>query len=58
MNHNIAAFYDEPNIQKVVKVGKIEWAGHVPRVPNNNPAKLVYVTDTVGTRKRRGHRAR
>lgn len=35
MNHNIAAFYGEPSIQKVVKVGKIEWAGHVPRVPDN-----------------------
>ncbi|XP_062714811.1 uncharacterized protein LOC134291290 [Aedes albopictus] len=58
MNHELAALYGEPSIQKVVKAGRIRWAGHVARMPDNNPAKLVFATDPVGTRRRGAQRAR
>ncbi|XP_062704756.1 uncharacterized protein LOC134287060 [Aedes albopictus] len=58
MNHELAALYGEPSIQKVAKAGRIRWAGHVARMPDNNPAKLVFATDPVGTRRRGAQRAR
>ncbi|XP_062717045.1 uncharacterized protein LOC134292171 [Aedes albopictus] len=58
MNHELAAPYGEPSIQKVAKAGRIRWAGHVARMPDNNPAKLVFATDPVGTRRRGAQRAR
>ncbi|XP_062716449.1 uncharacterized protein LOC134291957 [Aedes albopictus] len=51
MNHELVALYGEPSIQKVAKAGRIRWAGHVARIPDNNPAKLVFATDPVGTRR-------
>ncbi|XP_062716568.1 uncharacterized protein LOC134291990 [Aedes albopictus] len=58
MNHELAALYGEPSIQKVAKAGRIRWAGHVARMPDNNPANLVFATDPVGTRRRGAQRAR
>lgn len=58
MNHELAALYGEPSIQKVAKAGMIRWAGHVARMPDNNPAKLVFANHPVGTRRRGAQRAR
>ena len=58
MNHELAALYGEPSIQKVAKAGRIRWAGHVARMPDNNPAKLVFANHPVGTRWRGAQRAR
>ncbi|KXJ77516.1 hypothetical protein RP20_CCG007352 [Aedes albopictus] len=44
MNQEFATLYGEPSIQKVAKAGRIRWAGHVARMLDNNPAKLVFVT--------------
>ncbi|XP_039433298.1 uncharacterized protein LOC120415756 [Culex pipiens pallens] len=61
MNHELAQLYNEPSIRKVAKAGRLQWAGHVARMPERadqlsqrnqkiNPAKLVFVSEPVGTR--------
>ncbi|KRF97428.1 uncharacterized protein Dwil_GK26988, partial [Drosophila willistoni] len=45
MNHELAQLYGEPSIQKVAKAGRIRWAGHVARMPDSNPAKMVFASD-------------
>ncbi|XP_055610109.1 uncharacterized protein LOC129757033 [Uranotaenia lowii] len=58
MNHELARLYGEPSIQKVVKAGRIRWAGHVARMPDDCPAKQVFATNPVGTRRAGAQRAR
>ncbi|XP_038118093.1 uncharacterized protein LOC119769497 [Culex quinquefasciatus] len=69
MNHELAQLYNEPSIRKVAKAGRLQWAGHVARMPERpeqlsqrnqriNPAKLVFVSEPVGTRRRGVQRAR
>lgn len=50
MIYELAGLYGEPSNQKVIKAGWIRWAGHVARVPDTYPAKLVFVIDPAGTR--------
>ncbi|EDS45411.1 conserved hypothetical protein [Culex quinquefasciatus] len=56
MNHELAQLYNEPSIRKVAKAGRLQWAGHVARMPERteqlsqwnqkiNPAKLVFVSE-------------
>ncbi|XP_058064584.1 uncharacterized protein LOC131214222 [Anopheles bellator] len=47
MNYELAQLYGEPSIQKVVIAGRIRWAGHVVRMPDNCPAKMVFASDPV-----------
>lgn len=42
--------YGEPSIQKIAKAGRIRWAGDVVKMPDNNPAKLVFAKDPNGIR--------
>ena len=58
MNHELARLYGEPSIQKVAKAGRIRWAGHVARMPDSYPAKLVFASNPAGTRRRGAQRAR
>lgn len=58
MNHELAQLYGEPSIQKVAKAGRIRWAGHVARMPDNYPAKMVFASNPAGTRRRGAQRAR
>ena len=58
MNHELAQLAGEPSIHKVVKAGRIRWAGHVARMPDNYPAKMVFDGNPVGTRRRGAQRAR
>ena len=58
MNHELAQLYGEPSIQKVAKAGRVRWAGHVARMPDSNPAKMVFASDPAGTRRRGAQRAR
>ncbi|XP_055598363.1 uncharacterized protein LOC129747955 isoform X1 [Uranotaenia lowii] len=57
MNHELARLYGEPSIQKVVKAGRIRWAGHVARMTDDCPAKQVFATNPVGTRRAGAQRA-
>ena len=52
MNHELAQLFGGPSIQKVAKAGRIRWAGHVVRMPDNNPAKLVFASDGPEGRRR------
>ena len=58
MNHELAQLYGEPSIRKVAKAGRVQWAGHVVRMPDNNPAKMVFASNPAGTRRRGAQRAR
>ena len=58
MNHELAQLYGEPSIQKVAKAGRIRWAGHVARMPDNYPAKMVFATNPAGRRRPGAQRAR
>lgn len=49
MNHQPASLYGESNIQMMGKTCRIRRAGPVTRMLDNNPAKLVFSTDLVGT---------
>lgn len=42
MNQEHAALFGEPSIRKMAKAGRMGWAGHVVRMPDNNPAKLMF----------------
>ena len=54
MNHELAQLYGGPSIRKVAKAGRIRWAGHVVRMPDNNPARLVFASEGPEGRLRRG----
>ena len=58
MNHELARLYGEPSILTVAKTGRMRWAGHVARMPDNNPAKLVFASNPTGTRRRGAQRSR
>ena len=58
MNHELARLYGEPSIQKVAKAGRIRLAGHIARMPDSYPAKLVFASNPAGTRRRGAQRAR
>lgn len=50
MNHELAALYGEPSIQKLAKSGRIRWAGHVAIMSDNNPAKFMFAMNPDGKR--------
>ena len=58
MNYELARLYGEPSILTVAKTGRMRWAGHVARMPDNNPAKLVFASNPAGTRRRGAQRLR
>lgn len=45
MNHELAALYGEPSMQKIAKAGRICWMGHISRKVNKTTAKLVFDTN-------------
>ena len=53
-NHELVQLYGGPSVRKVAKAGRIRWAGHVVRMPNNNPARLVFASEGPEGRRRRG----
>ena len=58
MNHELAQLFGEPSIGKEIKAGRIRWAGHVARMPDNYPAKVVLASIPEGTRRAGAQRAR
>ena len=51
----LAQLYGEPSIQKIAKAGRVQCSG---RMPDNNPAKMVFVSNPAGTRRRGAQRDR
>ena len=58
MNHELARLYGELSIRKVAKTGRMRWVGHIVRMPDNNPTKLVFTSNPAGTRRRGAQRSR
>ena len=58
MNHELHQLLGEPPIVHTVKIGRLRWAGHVARMSDTNPVKMVLDTDPTGTRRRGAQRAR
>lgn len=50
MNNELTSLYGEP------KAGKIRWAAHVVRMPDNKAANLQFARDVDGTSRSEGHR--
>ena len=58
MNHGLRELLGEPSIVHTAKIGRLRWAGHVVRMSNDNPVKMVFETNPSGTRRRDAQRAR
>ena len=40
MNHELHALIGEPSITHMLKIGKLRWAGHVIRMPDDSATKM------------------
>ncbi|XP_055615317.1 uncharacterized protein LOC129761607 [Toxorhynchites rutilus septentrionalis] len=58
MNHELQALLGEIPIVHLAKVGRLRWAGHVARIPDDSAVKSVLFNDPAGTRNRGAQRAR
>lgn len=58
MNHELHRLLKEPPIVQTIKVGRLRWAGHVMRMADDNPVKMILVGNPDGTRRRGAQRAR
>src|SRR5450830_1317301 len=48
MNHELRDLLGEPSIVHTAKIGRLRWAGHVARMSNDNPMKMVFETNRDG----------
>lgn len=51
-NHELYNMYSEPNIAKVVKLGRLRWLGHVERMEETRPPKRLLEGKPDGRRSR------
>lgn len=58
MNHELHQLLGEPTIVHLAKIGRLRWAGHVTRMSDTNPVKMVLENNPTGTRRRGAQRAR
>ncbi|XP_055634242.1 uncharacterized protein LOC129774517 [Toxorhynchites rutilus septentrionalis] len=58
INHELQALLGEIPIVHLAKVGRLRWAGHVARMPDDSAVKSVLFNDPAGTRNRGAQRAR
>ncbi|KID80942.1 endonuclease-reverse transcriptase, partial [Metarhizium majus ARSEF 297] len=58
MNHELHQLLREPTIVHTAKIGRLRWAGHVIRMSDSNPTKMVLESHPTGTRRRGAQRAR
>ena len=56
MYHELNALLGEPTITHMVKIGRLRWAGHVIRIPNDSPIKMSFSCEVPSgeTGRRRG----
>ena len=38
-NNELHELYDEPDILNFIKIGRLQWAWHLIRIPDDRPAK-------------------
>ncbi|XP_055540096.1 uncharacterized protein LOC129726901 [Wyeomyia smithii] len=58
MNHELHKLLGEPLIVQTAKIGRLRWAGHVVRMSDDNPVKMVLDNNPTGTKRRGAQRAR
>jgi hypothetical protein len=58
MNHELHQLLGEPPIVQTAKIGRLRWAGHVVRMSDDSPVKMVLDNDPTGTRRPGAQRAR
>ncbi|XP_055633953.1 uncharacterized protein LOC129774261 [Toxorhynchites rutilus septentrionalis] len=58
MNHELQALIGEIPIVQLAKVGRLRWAAHVARMPDDSAVKSDLFNDPAGTRNRGAQRAR
>ncbi|XP_058460229.1 uncharacterized protein LOC131435938 [Malaya genurostris] len=58
MNHELHQLLGGPTLVQTAKVGRLRWAGHVVRMSENNPVKMILYNDPTGIRRRGAQRAR
>ena len=58
MNHELQELLGELSIVHTAKIGRLRWAGHVVRMSDESPVKMVLETNPSGTRRRAAQRAR
>ncbi|KDR19558.1 hypothetical protein L798_06356 [Zootermopsis nevadensis] len=51
-NDELYHLYNEPDVIKVLKTGRLRWLGHLYRASEAHPSKKVTFTNIEGTRKR------
>jgi Reverse transcriptase (RNA-dependent DNA polymerase) len=58
MNHELHQLLGEPPIVHTAKIGRLRWAGHVIRMSDDSPVKMVLDNEPTGIRRRGAQRAR
>jgi len=54
MNHELYQVYKSADIVKLIKHGRLQWAGHVARMPEERPAKTIFSREPGRGRRLRG----
>ena len=54
MNHELYQVYKDADIVKRIKHGRLQWAGHVARMPEERSAKIIFSRDPDRGRRLRG----
>ncbi|XP_065084119.1 uncharacterized protein LOC135706439 [Ochlerotatus camptorhynchus] len=58
MNRELHQLLGEPSIVHISKNERLRWAGHVVRMPHDDPVKMVQESDPPGTRRKGAQRAK
>ena len=58
MNFELHRLLNEPPIVQQVRIGRLRWAGHVTRMSDDNPVKMVLEGCPIGNRRRGAQRIR
>jgi len=48
-NNELYTLYDEPDIDKVVKIGRLKWLGHHCRMQELDPCRMLTVLNLSNT---------
>lgn len=51
-NHELYELYDDVDLVKRVRINRLRWLGHLVRMENNTPAKVVFDSGPEGKRRR------
>ena len=58
MNHELYQRFEDIPIERAIKISRLRWAGHVARMADDKPAKIVFLQNPEGRRTRGGQKSR